>query len=88
MINIHKEFRSIQKLKNKSSQKVNDFLEELSLVFDISQDNLITLLGSMGDMEKKAFLSMPIDDIKTKLNILHVKLKQVKNHFEKLIILL
>ena len=36
MINLHKEFRSIQKLKNKSSQKVNDFLEELCLVFDIS----------------------------------------------------
>ena len=81
IINLRKEFRSIQKLKNKSSQKVNDFLEELSLVFDISQDNLITLLGSMGDMERKAFLSMPIDDIKTKLNILKSQIETGKKSF-------
>ena len=81
MINLHKEFLSIKKLKNKSSQDVNDFLEELSLVFDVSQDNLITLLGSMGDMEKKVFLSMPIDDIKTKLNILKSQIEAGKKSF-------
>ena len=81
MINLHKEFRSIKKLKNKSNQKVNDFLEELSLSFDISQDNLITLLCSMGDMEKKAFLSIPIDDIKTKLNILKSQIEAGKKSF-------
>ena len=81
MINLHQEFRSIQKLKNLSSQKVDDFLEELSLVFDISQDNLIILLGSMGHMEKNAFLSMPIDDIKTKLNILKSQIEAGKKLF-------
>ena len=51
------------------------------LWFFIYQDNLITLLGSMADVDRKAFLSMPIDDIKTKLNILKSQIEAGKNSF-------
>ena len=50
--NIYYDFRSVQKFQNKSSFKVNDFIDKLSKVFDISQE------CSISDSEKKILFSV------------------------------
>ena len=60
-------YAEVRKFQGKPSKKVTDFLKEMSNVFDISQDTLILLLGSMNDEVKKAFLSKPVEYIKNRL---------------------
>lgn len=67
---LYNSYADVRKFQDKRTKKVNDFLKEMTDVFDIFQDNIMKLLGSMDDIVKKKFLSKPVDYIKLKLSVI------------------
>lgn len=64
---LYESFAEARKFQDRLTEKVTDFLQRLTQVFDISKNDVIKLLGSMDDSVKKSFLLEPIEIIKCKL---------------------
>lgn len=67
---LHECFTGIKKFKDRNTKKVIDFFAAINDTFDVSQDDTLKMLGSMGESDKKKFLLQPVECIKTKLSVI------------------